>query len=184
MQNSISAQEENTRPKFRISRELDAPQSLVFQAWTVAQHLIHWWGPKGFTLGVAQLDLTPGGTFLYSMHAGDGPKMWGKFVYVEIGSPSILVFINSFADSEGNVVRAPFSETWPLEMENHLTLTDENSKTTLTLEVNPFNATEEEHQTFQNGFTSMDQGFGGTFDNLTQYLSHITTSPENTPLAT
>jgi uncharacterized protein YndB with AHSA1/START domain len=31
-----------------ITREFDAPRDLVFKAWTDCEHLIHWWGPKGF----------------------------------------------------------------------------------------------------------------------------------------
>ena len=31
------------------SRLLNAPQELVFEVWTNSEHIIHWWGPNGFT---------------------------------------------------------------------------------------------------------------------------------------
>ena len=62
------------------------------------------------------------------------------------------------------------SETWPLEMLNTLTFEENNGKTTLTLRGAAINATEAERQTFEGGFDSMRQGFGGTMDQLETYL--------------
>jgi uncharacterized protein YndB with AHSA1/START domain len=154
-----------------ITRTFDAPRELVFKAWTESEHLKHWWGPKGFTFGVSKLDLRPGGVFHYSMRSPDGHEMWGKFVYREIVAPEKIVFVNSFSDEEGNTVRAPFSPTWPLEVLNTLTLSENEGKTTLTLRGGPINATEEERKTYEAGFESMKQGFGGTFDQLADYLA-------------
>jgi uncharacterized protein YndB with AHSA1/START domain len=157
--------------EFIITRIFDAPRELVFKAWTESEHLKHWWGPKGFTFGVSKLDFRPGGIFHYSMRSPDGHEMWGKFVYREIVVPEKIVFINSFSDEEGNTVRAPFSPTWPLEVLNTLTLSENEGKTTLTLRGGPINATEEERKTYEAGFESMKQGFGGTFDQLADYLA-------------
>lgn len=156
-----------------ITRTFDAPRELVFQAFTQAEHLQHWWGPKGMTLRVAELDVRPGGTFLFSMEAPDGHKMWGKFVYRENVAPEKIVYTNSFSDEEGNIIRAPFSETWPLEVLNTWTFTEEDGKTTLTLHGVPLHATEEEKQNFADMHGSMQQGFGGTFDQLDAYLARL-----------
>ncbi|RNI28982.1 SRPBCC family protein [Rufibacter latericius] len=156
-----------------ITHKIAASRELVWQAWTQEEHLLHWWGPKGFTLGVKQFELKPGGTFHYSMQVGEKPKMWGKFVYQEIQAPERLVFLNSFADEEGSILRAPFSSTWPLEMLNVLTLTEANGITTLTLKGTPYNASEEENATYIAGIESMQQGFKGTFENLISYLNQI-----------
>ena len=155
-----------------ITREFNAPRELVFKMWTEAEHLAKWWGPKGFNIQVSKLDISPGGTFLYCM-AGEGFEMWGKFVYLEVTPPERMVFINSFSDKDGNITRAPFSATWPLEVMNTLTLTEQNGKTTLTIQGGPHNATEEEIETFRAGIPSMNQGFGGTFDQLEEYLASI-----------
>lgn len=97
--------------------------------------------------------------------------MWGRFVYRDIQPPERLVFVNSFADQDGNITRAPFSPTWPLEIENRLTLTEADGKTTLTLRGGPINATKEERQTFWKAQQSLRQGFAGTFDQLAAYLA-------------
>jgi uncharacterized protein YndB with AHSA1/START domain len=155
-----------------IKRELKASRELVFKMWTEAEHLAQWWGPKGFNIEVCKLKVEPGGEFLYCMK-GEGFEMWGKFVYVEIVAPEKMVFINSFSDKDGNITRAPFSATWPLEVMNILTLTEENGVTTLELKGGPHNATEEEFKTFEAGIPSMNQGFGGTFDQLEEYLATV-----------
>lgn len=156
-----------------ITRIFNAPRELVFKVWTEAEHLQHWWGPKGFTFGVVKLDLRPGGIFHYSMRSPDGHEMWGKFFYREINAPEKLVFINSFSDEEGNTVRAPFSPTWPMEILNTLTFTEHEGKTMLTMRGGPINATEEERKTYEAAFESMKQGFTGTFSQLDDYLAKV-----------
>lgn len=73
--------------EFVFSRVLDAPRQRVWRAFTEADQLAQWWGPKGFKLHVAKLDLRPGGVFLYRMRSANGQEMWGKFVYREIKAP-------------------------------------------------------------------------------------------------
>src|SRR5205085_4388835 len=108
--------------EFTITRVFDAPRELVWKAITESERLMRWWGPKGFTMQVAQLDLRPGGVFHYSMRSPGGNDMWGKFVYREVVAPERLVFVNSFSDAEGNLTRNPFSPSWPLEILNTWTL--------------------------------------------------------------
>lgn len=159
-----------TENELMITRVFDAPRELVFKAWTEPERLAQWWGPKGYELQVSKLDLRPGGIFLGSQRSPEGHVMWGKFVYQEIQAPEKLVFIQSFSDEEGNTIRAPFSGTWPLEVINHLTLTESEGKTTLTLRGGPFNATEEERATFESMRPHVQQGFVGTFDQLDAFL--------------
>jgi uncharacterized protein YndB with AHSA1/START domain len=156
---------------FVISREFDAPRDLVFKAWTEPERLAQWWGPKGFKVKVANVDLRPGGMFLYGMVAPDGSEVWGKFIYREITPPERMVFINSFSDENGGTTRHPMAPTWPLQMLNVVTLTDHGEKTTLTLRSSAYEATKEERDTFRAGRSSMQGGFTGTFDQLTGYLA-------------
>lgn len=153
-----------------ITRVLHARRELVFQAWSEAEHLRHWWGPKGFEIKVARLDFRPGGTFHYSMESGDGHRMWGKFVYQEIEAPERIVWFNSFSDEEGNVVRAPFGDSIPLEIRNAVTFSEKDGMTTMTLRSRPVNATGQEIGVFEGMFESMQEGFGGTFEQLADYL--------------
>ncbi len=160
--------------EFVITRVFDAPRDLVWKAWTEPEHLAEWWGPKGCTVRVVKLDVRPGGMFHYAMQFKPGHDMWGRFVYREIAAPSRLVYVSSFSDEKGGITRAPFSQlndTWPLEVLNTLTLSERGGKTTITLRGAPINATEEERKMFASMFASMQQGFGGTFDKLAEYLA-------------
>ncbi|MFY4774250.1 SRPBCC family protein [Metabacillus sp. RGM 3146] len=154
-----------------ITRTFNAPREDVFKAWTDADDLRHWWAPKGFTVYVKSLDLREGGVFHYSQKSPEGHEMWGKFIYKEISAPNLLVFVNSFSDGEGNTVRAPFNETWPLEILNKLEFIEHESKTTLILRGGPMNASEEERKTFEAALDGIRKGFARTFDSLTEYLA-------------
>jgi hypothetical protein len=112
------------------------------------------------------------------MQFSTGKDMFGRFVYREIVAPERLVFINSFSDANGGITRAPFPQigpTWPLEVLNTLTLSEQAGQTTLTLRGGPINATDEERKTFAGMFDSLRQGFTGTFDQLAAYLANTLT---------
>lgn len=161
-----------TRQDFVITRTFNAPRPLVWNAWTDAERLAKWWGPKGCTLRVITLDMRPGGIFHYAMEFQPGQAMYGRFVYGDIVAPETFSFISSFADEAGNVIRAPFSATWPLEVRNTITLTEQGERTELTLRGGPTDPTDAEYETFLGMFASMQQGWGGTFDKLDELLVH------------
>ncbi len=157
--------------RFVISREFDAPRDLVFAALSNEEALGKWWGPKGCTIVVKRFEFKPGGMFLYSMNT-NGNIMWGRFIYRDIQVPERIVFINSFSDENGGITRAPFFDgKWPLEMLNVLTLKEKDGKTLLTIQGTPINATVAEHELYKTNFGNMQQGFGGTFDQLDEYLA-------------
>jgi uncharacterized protein YndB with AHSA1/START domain len=157
--------------EFVITREFNAPRDLVWKAWTEPERLARWWGPRGYEMQVVALDLRPGGVFHYGMRSPDGKDLWGKFVYREIAAPSHLVFVVSFCDERGGMIRHWMSPTWPLEVLNTLALTEHEGRTTVTIRGVPINATPEEHRTFEGGITGMQRGFGLTFDQLDAYLT-------------
>lgn len=159
--------------EFVLSRTFDAPKDLVWEVYTKAEHLKHWWGPKGFTMKTTNLDLRPGGTFHYEMTGPNGMVMWGKFVYRDVAPTDRIIFVNSFSNEKGETVRHPMAPNWPLEMLNKMYLTEKNGKTTVLLRGCPINATEEERRTYKEGFKSMEAGFGGTFDQLDAYLAKV-----------
>jgi uncharacterized protein YndB with AHSA1/START domain len=170
------AKTEASDDDFVISRTFEAPRALVWKVWTEPEHLAQWWGPKGCTLRVVKLDVRPGGIFHYAMVYQPGQDMWGRFVYREIVAPERMVYVSSFSDAEGGVTRAPFPQlrgTFPLEILNTLTLAEGGGKTTMTVRGRPLNATEEERKTYRGMFSSMQQGFTGTFDKLAQYLTKL-----------
>ena len=171
----MSGQAVSTAAKeFTITRVFNAPRDLVWRAWSEPEHLARWWGPKGCEIEIGKLEFRPGGLFHYGMRMPDGETVWwGRFVYREIEKPGHIAFVSSFSDEKGGLARAPFSPVWPLEVLNELTLAEQDGKTTLTLRGGPVNPTSEERAMFEGMFGSMQQGFGGTFDQLEDYLKSL-----------
>jgi uncharacterized protein YndB with AHSA1/START domain len=156
-----------------ITRVFNAPRELVFKAFSESEALDQWWGPVGMEMCGSKLDFRPGGLYHYGMKAPDGKMMWGRFKFLEIIKPERIVFINSFADKEGDIIRAPFFSDFPLEVKNIITFTEHDGKTTLTLRGGPINATEKEQKAFYDMQSGMQQGFDGTFDQLEKYISKL-----------
>ncbi|TNJ60172.1 polyketide cyclase [Paenibacillus hemerocallicola] len=74
------------------AREFDVPRELVFRAWTTPDLLARWWGPKGFTNTFDEIDITPGGTWRFTMHGPDGKDYPNHSVFVEIVPLERIVF--------------------------------------------------------------------------------------------
>jgi uncharacterized protein YndB with AHSA1/START domain len=74
------------------TRILAFPRELVFRAWTDPDHLPNWWGPKGFTNTLQELDLRPGGRWRIVMHGPNGTDYPNESVFVEIVPPERIVF--------------------------------------------------------------------------------------------
>jgi uncharacterized protein YndB with AHSA1/START domain len=171
MESGGAAARGSSAQEFVISRTFDAPVERMFKAWTEADRLKAWFGPKGFTMPTCKQDLRPGGTFLYCLQSPQGEKMWGKFVYREIAPPARLVFVNSFSDEKAGVTRHPFSPTWPLELLSTITFAAHGAKTTVTVRWATIAPSEVEAQTFKDGHDAMKQGWTGTLDQLRDYLA-------------
>jgi uncharacterized protein YndB with AHSA1/START domain len=76
-----------------VTRIFDAPRAVVFEAWTKAEHVAHWWDPSGVPLAVCEIDLRPNGAFRWVNRApdgGEGHSFTGN--YREIAPPERLVF--------------------------------------------------------------------------------------------
>jgi uncharacterized protein YndB with AHSA1/START domain len=168
----MSMQAETNSSEFVLSRVLDAPRALVWKAFTEAERLKEWWGPKGFTVIASKVDLRVGGTFHYGMKAPDGTPMWGKFVFREIVAPERMVFISSFSDEAGGTTRHPGHMSWPLHMLSTFTFEElPDGKTRFTIRWQAYNASADEQKTFDAGHDSMRMGWGGTLDQLAAYLA-------------
>lgn len=158
-------------PPFSLTRIIEAGRDRVWDAWTRPEHLEKWWGPVGLGLEVVSFDFRPGGIFHYAMVMPTGQRGYGRFVYEDITPPGEIKYLNSFADEKGDVTRAPFSPSWPLEVENILTLTElPGNRTALLLSAFPLEATDLEIQTFLGMYPSMTQGFTGTLNQLDTFL--------------
>lgn len=79
-----------------ITRVFDAPRELVWKAWHEPEHVERWWGPKGFTTRVEELDLRPGGRSKFVMVGPDGTEYPVTGVYSEVVVPEKTVGSDEF----------------------------------------------------------------------------------------
>jgi uncharacterized protein YndB with AHSA1/START domain len=70
-----------------VMREIDAPRTLVFEAWSDPKHLARWWGPDGFTTTTSAFDMRPGGVWRFVMHGPDGRNYDNRITFDEIVKP-------------------------------------------------------------------------------------------------
>jgi len=107
------------------TRIFDAPREVVFKAWTDPKQLQRWWGPKGFTNPVCEVDVRPGGAIRIHMRAPDGTVYPMTGVFHEIVAPERLVFTSSALDGNGDPL---------FEVLNTVTFAEEGGKTKLTVQ--------------------------------------------------
>jgi len=139
-----------------LTRVFEAPRRLVFEAMTKPEHVPHWFGPRGYTLPVCEIDLRPGGAWHYLLR-GPGGDMGMKGVYREIAPPERLVSTESY-DIPGM--------GWTPESVVTTTLNERDGKTTLTSRIRYQSV---EHRDGHVG-SGMEAGAGETFDRLAEYL--------------
>jgi len=106
-----------------ISRVLDAPRALVWQAWTDPQHVVKWWGPRGFSDTTKQHDFRVGGVWEHVMRGPDGVDYPNKATFKEIVPQERITFLLGGGREDRPGVS--FTATWTFE-------TAEGGKTRLT----------------------------------------------------
>lgn len=74
-----------------VSRRIDAPRNVVFEAYTTAAHLARWWGPHGFSITTHEFEFRPGGSWVFTMHGPDGTDYPNHIEWLEIETPARLV---------------------------------------------------------------------------------------------
>lgn len=156
---------------FTITRDYAAPLSAVWRAWSEPERLRQWWGPKGCRVEILRFEFRPGGFFHYAMRYEGAPTMWGRFNFRSITPERQLVWLNSFANERCGIARAPFSDDCPLEIENRVVFSGEGARTTVSLAATPFGEIEAERRYFEDLRPSMEQGWGGTLDQLGELLA-------------
>ena len=90
-----------------ITRIIDAPVELVWKAWTEAEQVRRWWGPKDYISPLCRLDLQVGGKFLFGMRAPveqGGGDSYSAGTYQKIVPGQLLEFSQYLADKDGNKV--------------------------------------------------------------------------------
>ena len=140
-----------------LTRRIAASPEFVFRAWIDAKHLAEWWGPKGFTNPVCEVDARVGGAIRIHMRAPDGTvyPMTGRFV--EIDRPHRLVFMTAALDGEGKAM---------FEILNTVTFTAIAGGTEIALVAQVTSTTPAAPQYL----AGMSQGWGQTLDRLAAFV--------------
>ena len=106
-----------------FTRVFDAPRRMVWEAWTDPKQLVLWWGPKGFTTTIDEMDVRPGGVWKLVMHGPDGTDYPNKSMFTEVVPYERLRYRLSGGKRGGTA--APF--------EIAATFEDEGDKTRITM---------------------------------------------------
>ena len=161
-----------TDNSFTTSCEFDAPVEKVFDAWTKVEQLSKWFAPEDYSLIFAESKISPGGVSHYCMTSEHGIEMWNKLFYKQIIPPAKIVYTQCFSNNKGGIERHPMNPGWPLEIQTTVMLDDKGGKTLLKLTLEPINARQEEITTFIDGVFELNQSWGGTFEQLAEYLAN------------
>ena len=150
-----------------ITRELDAPRALVFEAWTRPEHVARWWDPSGAPLAECEIDLRPEGAFRFVHQGPDGPAHLFTGVYLEITPPERLVFSTPILPSRAEAVGT-------------LVFSEREGQTTLALNIKC------ESKADRDALLQMhvDVGTTRTLDNLDRYLGAYLRPGDRSPSMT
>jgi uncharacterized protein YndB with AHSA1/START domain len=139
-----------------LTRVFDAPRHLVFDAFTKPELLKRWFGPRGWSLVVCEVDLKVGGGFRFVLRGPDGRDMGMRGVYREIAPPDRSVHMESFDD-------------FPGESQVTTVLVERDGKTTLTATV-LYASQEVRDAVIQSG---MEHGAAESYDKLAELLAAV-----------
>ena len=142
-----------------LTRDFDAPRSLVFEAFTKPEHVKCWWGHRDSTLSVCEVDLRPGGAWRFVIQKANGGKEPFCGVYREITPPERLVYtfvydVEGYRDP-GGLVTDVFQE---------------KGKGTTLVETMLFPSVESRDTTLRSG---MEAGAAESFDRLAELLGTL-----------
>jgi uncharacterized protein YndB with AHSA1/START domain len=140
-----------------LTRVLDAPPWLVFDAWTKPELLKRWLGVRGgWSLAVCEIDLRVGGTYRFVWRGRDGVDMGVRGVYREIVTCQRLVYTESF------------DESWyPGEALVTTALVGQGARTTLTSTI-LYESREARDAVLK---TPMERGVAESYDKLAELLA-------------
>jgi len=85
-----------------VSRVIDAPPKLVFEAFTEARHVSRWWGPEGFTTTTRSFEFRVGGVWDFVMHGPDGTDYPEWITWTEISPPRRIALLHGESRGDPN----------------------------------------------------------------------------------
>jgi uncharacterized protein YndB with AHSA1/START domain len=97
----------------KVERSFDAPLDLVWAAWTEAEFLDQWWGPKPYSAKTKVMDFREGGRWQYAMVSPEGQKVaWDLKEFKEIDPRKSFTHLSRFCDEDGNVAPGTQGSIW------------------------------------------------------------------------
>lgn len=79
-----------------LTRIIDTPPAVVFDAWTKPELLMKWFCPKPWLVSSAELDVRPGGSSIIVMRSPEGEEFPNSGVYLEVVKNEKLVFTDAY----------------------------------------------------------------------------------------
>jgi uncharacterized protein YndB with AHSA1/START domain len=111
MKNRTTVERKSDR-ELVVTRTINGPARLVFEAWSKPELFKQWWVPRSFGLQLIsfEADVRVGGRYRLVFRHGDSEPMefFGK--YLEVTPPSRLVWTNEEGDDGGPVTTVTFAE--------------------------------------------------------------------------
>jgi uncharacterized protein YndB with AHSA1/START domain len=83
-----------------VTRTIEGPRRLVFEAYADVAHLSQWWGPNGFTTTTRSFEFRPGGVWEFIMHGPDGADYPNWIEWREIVPPERIVYLHGERDHD------------------------------------------------------------------------------------
>jgi uncharacterized protein YndB with AHSA1/START domain len=104
-----------------ISRVIDAPRELLFEAFTEVRHLSRWWGPEGFNTTTQSFEFRVGGEWAFVMHGPDGTDYPEWITWTEITPPERIAMLHGESRDDPNAFEsvltfAPYGVATRIEM--------------------------------------------------------------------
>lgn len=112
-----------------IKREFDANLELVWQAWTTAELLDQWFGPKPFKAETISMDFSEGGFWLYTLKSVEYGNQWGRTDYHKIEHLKYFTASDSFLDEKHNLIPDYPVSSWKIEFSEDAGITTINVTT-------------------------------------------------------
>ena len=101
---------DKAKSTIHITREFAADLDLVWDAFTNAEILDQWMGPKPYRVKTKEMNFRVGGRWLYTMLTPENaPTRWSLAEFIEIKPKSSFTTKNSFSDENGDPIDTGFT---------------------------------------------------------------------------
>ena len=146
-----------TDREIHVERMFDAARERVLAAFTDPALIPAWWGPRGTTTVVDQMDVRPGGSWRFVMRDADGSETGFRGTYREVSPPERIVQTFEWEGMPGHV---------SVETATFEDLGERTKVTTSSL----FHTTEERDGMLASG---MERGLSETYARLDELLTRL-----------